>query len=263
MGGKIVHQAPGTGWCMLGYLWRFEEVVQQVVCCCRVQGQLSTVQFLQDFGHAICPQVYLYKMRKPELPVVERCCLNKHRGCHFLVEIFWLLGFFFFPQVINLGSIYLFFSSLRTSPLIFQPSSAVFSHAQVPHSGDSKAPKANITLRVISTSHSQADTGSPPWRDDPLLQNYNSLCLSCCSLFFGGYLSPAQASLRLAELTVTEELPSPIGSVFGKLCPWLQPHAQSVLRLHPFSPPRETSELSQTIKARNSVWTIKALPLKK
>lgn len=141
MGGKIVHQAPGTGWCMLGYLWRFEEVVQQLVCCCRVQGQLSTVQFLQDFGHAICPQVYLYKMRKPELPVVERCCLNKHRGCHFLVEIFWLLGLFFFPQVINLGSIYLFFSSLRTSPLIFQPSSAVFSHAQVPHSGTQKHPR--------------------------------------------------------------------------------------------------------------------------
>lgn len=171
-------------------------MVQQLVCCCRVQGQLSGVQFLQDFGHAICPQVYLYKMRKPELPVVERCCLNKHRGCHFLVEFFWVGFCFFFFQVINLGSISLFFSSLRTSPLIFQPSLAVFSHAQVPHSGDSKAPKANITLRVISTSHSQADTGSPPWRDDPLLQNYNSLCLSCCSLFFWRISQPCPSFLE-------------------------------------------------------------------
>lgn len=43
--------------------------------------------------------------------------------------------------------------------------------------------------------------------------------------------------------------------------PSLQPCDQSSW-LHPFLPPGETSEISQTIKPRNNDWTTNALPLK-
>lgn len=112
----------------------------------------------------------------------------------FWFVVFALLGWFgfFFP------SSYLIFSSLKSSASIFQPSLAVSSNAQVPPSDNSRVPKANTTLKVIS--HSQEYTGSPPWMAIPLLQNYYSLCLSCCSPSFGGYLRPAQASSRLEQL---------------------------------------------------------------
>lgn len=118
-------------------------------------------------------------------------------------------------------SSYLIFSSLKSSATIFQPSLAVALNAQVPHSDNSRVPKANTTFRVISHSHQY--TGSPPWIAIPLLQNYYSLCLSCCRPSFGGHIRPAQVSSRLVEVGATAELPRPSGSASKELSLTLTP----------------------------------------
>lgn len=152
--------------------------------------------------------------------LVVKGCLNYFCPIkHLLVRVFLFVSLGWFGFFL---SRYLIFSSLKSSASIFQPSLAVSSNAQAPHSGNSRVPKANTALRVIF-SHSQENTGSPPWSAIPLLQNDYSLCLSCCSPSFGGYLRPAQASSRLAELGATAELPSPTGSVSKELCLTLTP----------------------------------------
>lgn len=126
-----------------------------------------------------------YKIRKTAFFVVKGCL---HYFCpikYLLVRAFLVLclvGLGFSLPAIS------FFSSLKPSASIFQPNLAVPRNAQV-HSDTSGVPKANTTLRVIS--HSQEDTGSPPWIAVPLLQNYYSVFLSRCSPFFRGYLSPS------------------------------------------------------------------------
>lgn len=139
----------------------------------------------------------------------------REAGCCILPPPFF---FFFLSQVINLDLSYL--NLCTENPSLDFP--AQFGSV-VTYPGTSKLPKGQH-----SPSQSRADMGSPPWRDGPLLQNHDSLCFSCCRLSFGGHLSPAQASLRLVELTASAELPSPTGSEFEKLCLTLTPAPCSV-----------------------------------
>lgn len=162
------------------------------------RGNPQAVSFQQHLGHTICPQFYPSKVRKTVLCVVKGCLNNFCPIKYFLVRVFFCLFCF-----VGLGFL---FPAISFSPLLNPVprfSSPVSSKTQVPHSENSRIPKANTTLRVVS--HSQEDTGSLPWIAIPLLQNYYSLRLSCCSPSFGGYLRPDQASPRLVELGATAE----------------------------------------------------------
>lgn len=258
MGGKVLHWVPGTGRGILGLSVEVWKDGQKFYLLVHGVGPSLCCVIPTWFWACNLSSVLLWKIRKT-VHLVGKGCLNYFCPIkHLLVRVFlfFLVGLgFFFPAI----SV-----SLHWNP-VPRFASPVWQCHWIPR------------YLTQATQEYPRQTQLSGW--SPILKKTQALLpgvLFLSSKIIVPFASDA-AALPLEVFLGQPKLPQgwlnweqlqsfpaqldqpPRSSVW----PSLQPCDHSVLWLHPSPPPGKTTEVSQTIKSRSSIWTVKALPLKK